>query len=115
MAREHAGLPPLPPARSPPRFDDLPSLFDTDTEEDKEEEQKDNDKDLDIWGDTMITDAPHHQTLHMFHTTRYSTRSTRFTSTTHRQGRARIDSNNDDDGNGGGAARGGDGIDWENI
>ena len=49
------------------------------------------------------------------HTARRSTCSTRFTSTTHRQGRARIDSDDNDDGNGGGVARGGDGIDWENI
>ena len=37
-ARERAGLPPLPPVESPPRFDDLPSLPNTDSE-DAEEEQ----------------------------------------------------------------------------
>ena len=40
VAREHVGLPPLPPARSLLRFDDLPSLSDTDTKEDKEEEEE---------------------------------------------------------------------------
>ena len=35
-AREHAGLPPLPPAESPSRFDNLSSLSDTDS---KDEEQ----------------------------------------------------------------------------
>jgi len=39
-ARERAGLPPLPPVRSPLRFDDLPSLFDTNIEEDDEEEEQ---------------------------------------------------------------------------
>ena len=36
-AREHAVLPPLSPAQSPSRFDDLPNLFEIDSE-DKEEE-----------------------------------------------------------------------------
>ena len=32
-AREHVGLPPLSPVQSPPRFDDLPSLSEIDSEE----------------------------------------------------------------------------------
>ena len=32
-AREHIGLPPLSPVQSPPRFDDLPSLSEIDSEE----------------------------------------------------------------------------------
>ena len=39
-ARERAGLPPLPPAQSPPRFDNLPSLSDMDSTDDDEEEQE---------------------------------------------------------------------------
>ena len=38
-ARERAGLPPLPLVESLPRFDDLPSLFDTDLAGDEEDEQ----------------------------------------------------------------------------
>ena len=38
-ARERVGLPPLPPVESPPRFDDLSCLFDTDSEDEEEEEQ----------------------------------------------------------------------------
>ena len=38
-AREHAGLPPPSPVQSPLRFDDLPSLSETDSEEEEEEEQ----------------------------------------------------------------------------
>ena len=39
-ARECAGLPPLSPVQSPPRFDDLPSLSEIDSEDDEEEEQE---------------------------------------------------------------------------
>ena len=39
-ARERAGLPPLSLVQSPPRFDNLPSLFDTDSDADEEEEQE---------------------------------------------------------------------------
>ena len=39
-ARERAGLPPLSPVQSPPRFDDLPSLSNTDSEEEEEEEEE---------------------------------------------------------------------------
>ena len=35
--REHAGLPPLSPIQSPPRFDNLPSLSEIDSEEEEEE------------------------------------------------------------------------------
>ena len=35
-ARERAGLPPLSPALSPPNFDDLPSLSETDSEDEEE-------------------------------------------------------------------------------
>ena len=38
-AREHAGLPPLSPVQSPPRFHDLPSLSKTDSEDEEEQEQ----------------------------------------------------------------------------
>ena len=37
-ARERVGLPPLSPVQSPPRFDNLPSLSDTDLEADEEQE-----------------------------------------------------------------------------
>ena len=52
---------------------------------------------------------------------RRSTRSTRYTATTHCQGRARIDSNDDDGDGGAGTAVGGaratgdDDIDWTDI
>ena len=39
-AREHAGLPPLSLVQSPPRFDNLPSLSDTDLEDQEEEEEQ---------------------------------------------------------------------------
>ena len=39
-ARERAGLPPLSPVQSPPRFDDLPSLSDIDSEDKEEEEEQ---------------------------------------------------------------------------
>ena len=39
-ARERAGLPPLSPIQSPPRFDNLPSLSNTDLEADEEEEEQ---------------------------------------------------------------------------
>ena len=39
-ARERAGLPPLPPVQSSPRFDNLPSLFGTDLEDEEEEEEQ---------------------------------------------------------------------------
>ena len=37
-AREHAGLPPLSPVQSPPRFDDLPSLSKIDSKEEEQEQ-----------------------------------------------------------------------------
>ena len=43
-AREHAGLPPLYPVQSPPRFDDLPSLSEIDSEEEEEEEEQEQPK-----------------------------------------------------------------------
>jgi len=39
-ARERVGLPPLPLVESPSRFDDLPSLFDTDSKGHEEDEQQ---------------------------------------------------------------------------
>ena len=39
-ARERAGLPPLSLVQSPPRFDNLPSLSDIDSEDDEEEEEQ---------------------------------------------------------------------------
>ena len=39
-AREHVGLPPLSLVQSPPRFDNLPSLFDTYSEDEEEEEEQ---------------------------------------------------------------------------
>ena len=84
--RDKADLPPLPPPQSPPRFDDLPSLSDTDLEEEEEEELG--------------------QTLSQIR------RSSRYTNTTHRQGRAVVsdddDDNDDDDGDA-------EDVDWENI
>ena len=38
--RERAGLPPLSPVHSPPRFDDLPSLSETDSEDEEEEQEQ---------------------------------------------------------------------------
>ena len=86
-AREHAGLPPLPPAESPPRFDNLPSLFDIDSEADEEEEPE-----LD----------PHTTLSTTLQSLRRSTRRKRHTSTTHRQGRAVVSSDDDDDDDDGG-------------
>ena len=43
-ARERAGLPPLPLVESPSRFDDLPSLFDTDSKGHEEDEQQEQPK-----------------------------------------------------------------------
>ena len=39
-ARERAGLPSVFPVQSPPRFDDLPSLSNIDSEDEEEEEQE---------------------------------------------------------------------------
>ena len=39
-AREHVGLPPLSLVQSPPRFDDLRSLSETDSEDDDDEEEE---------------------------------------------------------------------------
>ena len=39
-ARERVGLPPLSPVQSPPRFDNLPSLSDIDSEDEEEEEEQ---------------------------------------------------------------------------
>lgn len=83
--REKANLPPLPPPQSPPKFDNLPSLSDSDFE--KEDEDEDEPKPLT------------HRSIH-------------FTSTTHLQGRAMFsnDEDDDDDDNNNGSD-GGDGVD----
>ena len=39
-AGERVGLPPLSPVQSPPRFDDLPSLSETDSEDEEEEQEQ---------------------------------------------------------------------------
>ena len=46
-ARERAGLPPLSPVQSPPRFDNLPSLSDTDLEDEEEEDEEQEQPELD--------------------------------------------------------------------
>jgi hypothetical protein len=105
-AKQHARLPPLPLAQSPPRFDDLASLSDIDLEdEDETEEEFDNQSTL---GSTLLSLR--------------TTRRTHHTLTTHRQGRAVVsfdDDDHDDGGDGhavvGGRAAGGDDVDWENI
>ena len=105
-AREHVGLPPLPLVQSPPRFDNLPSLSDTDSEEEQEQPELD----------------PHTMLSSTLQSLRRSTRRKRHTSTTHRQGRVVVSSDDDDDDVGGeeavvgdGGATGGDDVNWENI
>ena len=44
-AREMAGLPPLPPVQSPPRFPDLPRLSSSDEEQDQSHEHHDEQQD----------------------------------------------------------------------
>ena len=108
-ARERAGLPPLSPVQSPPRFDNLPSLSDTDSEEEQEQPELD----------------PHMRLSSTLQSMRRSTRHERHTSTTHRQGRAVVSSSSsssDDDDDGGeedvagaSGATGGDDVDWDTI
>ena len=109
-ARERAGLPPLSLVQSPPRFDNLPSLFDTDSDADEEEEQEQLELD------------PHMRLSSTLQSMRRSTRHERHTSTTHRQGRAVVSpSSSSDDDDGGGeedvagasGATSGDDIDWD--
>ena len=72
-AREHAGLPPLSLVQSPPRFDDLPSLSEIDSEDEDEEEQEQEQPELDP-----------HMSLRSTLQSMRSTRHERHTSTTHR-------------------------------
>ena len=100
-------LPPLPPIPPPPQYD-LSSLSYTDS--DDEEEQQGQAAD---WDETL-------EGYHQRQEPRCSIRSTRYTTATHRQDHARIDSD-DDDGDGGArtaaesARAGGDDIDWMDI
>jgi hypothetical protein len=94
-------LPPLPPIPPPPQFD-LPRLSDTETDlndddDDSESEERPHAPSPD-WQETR---GGYQWRTEL----RHSTHSTRYTVTTHRQGRARIDSDDDDDG-GAGAATG---------
>ena len=106
-ARECAGLPPLSPVQSPPRFDNLPSLSDTYLEAHEEEEEEQPELDP----QTRLTST--------LQSIRRSTRRERHTSTTHRQGRAVVSSSSsfdDDDGGeadvaGASGATGGDDVD----
>ena len=108
-AREHAGLPPPSPVQSPPRFDDLPSLSEADSEEEEQEQPE-----LD----------PHMNLRSTLQSMR-STRSDSHTSITHRQGRAVMSSSSssssdDDDGGeedvaGASEAAGGDDVNWDTI
>ena len=108
-AREHAGLPPLSPVQSPPRFDNLPSLFDTYSEAHEEEQEQ---PELDP--QTRLTST--------LQSMRRSTRHEHHTSTTHHQGRVVVSSSSDDDDDGdlsvaagGGRATGGDDVYWVGI
>jgi len=74
-ARERAGLPCLSLVQSSPRFDDVPSLSDTDSEEEEEEEEQEQEQpELD----------PHTRLSSTLQSMRRSTRYERHTSTTHR-------------------------------
>jgi len=110
--RERAGLPPLSPVQSPPRFDNLPSLSDTDSKADEEEQQEQPELD------------PHMRLSSTLQPMRRSTRREHHTSTTHRQGRAVVsssfDDDDDDDGGeedvaGASGAAGVDNVDWDTI
>ena len=113
-AREHAGLPPLSLVQSLPRFDNLPSLSDIDSEDDDDEEEEQEQLELD----------PHTRLSSTLQSMRRSTRCERHTSTTHRQGRAAVSSSSsdgdDDDGGeedvaGASGAAGVDDVDWDTI
>ena len=97
----------LPPAESPLRFDDLPSLSDIDSEEEEEQQEQQEFDYQSILGSTL-------ESLR-------TTRCICHTSTTHHQGRAVVSSSdNDNDGGAsvaarGGRATGGDDVDWEDI
>ena len=108
-ARERVGLPPLSPVQSTPRFDNLPSLYDTDSEEEEQEQPE-----LD----------PHTSLRSTLQFMMRSTRRECHTYTTHRQGRAVVSSSSssDDDGNGGeedvvgaSGAASGDDVNWDTI
>jgi hypothetical protein len=100
-ARERAWLPPLPLVQSLPRFDNLPSLSDMDSEDEEEEQQEQPELD------------PHTTLASTLASLRRSTRRTRHTSVTHCQGRAVVSSSSldDDDGSNGGRAAGRDDVD----
>ena len=111
-ARERAGLPPLAPVQSPPRFDNLPSLSYIDSEDEEEEEQEQPELD------------PHTRLSSTLQSMRRSTRREHHTSTTHRQGRAVVSysSSDDDDDDGGeedvagaSGAVGADDVYWDTI
>ena len=113
-ASEREGLPPLSPVQSPPRFDDLPSLTETDSE-DEEEEEEQMQPELDPYTSLRST----------LQSMRRSTKRESHTSTTHRQGKAVVSSSSDDDDDdddGGDediadacGAAGGDDVDWDTI
>jgi hypothetical protein len=88
-------LPPLPPVPRPPTFD-LPSFSDSDNDGKAEDDQQaaDDDDDDDEEEDQPASEDWEQQTLRGFQASR---RSARFTSTTHRGGRARVDSSEDDE------------------
>jgi hypothetical protein len=52
-AREHAGLPPLPPVQSPPRFYNLLSLSDLD-EDSSEEDQEEQHSEHESWEENLF-------------------------------------------------------------
>jgi hypothetical protein len=88
-------LPPLPPVPRPPTFD-LPSFSDSEREEDDQQAAGDDDSDDDDEEEEQ-QDQPadwEQQTLRGYQAAR---RSARFTSTTHRAGRAVVESSSDED------------------
>ena len=95
-------LPPLPPI-PPPQYD-LPSLSNTDSDDDDDDEEEEHGRAID-WDET----------LEGYHQRQEPRRSTRYTTTTHHQGHARIDSDDDDCDGGAETAAGGDDIDWMDI
>jgi len=87
-------LPPLPPVPRPPTFD-LPSFSDSEREEDDQQAARDDDSDDDEEEEQQDQPADwEQQTLRGFQAAR---RSARFTSTTHRAGRAVVESSDDED------------------
>jgi hypothetical protein len=97
-ARELAGLPPI---RPPPRFLDLPRLFDTSSEDEEQQERQGSD-DVD-GGDEGICAAKadpavQETLLHVYSRRPRDPRcSARFTSSTHVAGRARIEETDSDE------------------